>query len=118
MWFCSLLNGATFLGDHVCLTWMLGILMFRMEQALRRPLRRHELPPPLLENAELRAIVHDPLPPVEEEINPTVMMLLEADREEIDGKNANSTSQKHIKLEHTNDRKRMRSYNIWKTALE
>jgi hypothetical protein len=55
-----------------------------MEQALRRPLRRHELPPPLLENAELRAIVHDPLPPVEEEINPTVMMLLEADREEID----------------------------------
>lgn len=116
MWFCSLLNGATFLGDRVCLTWMLGILMFRMEQALREPLRRYPLYPSFLENAEPRFIL-GPLPAEDEETNPAVMMLLEDDREEIDGKNANSTSQKHIKLEHTNDRKWMRFYNMWKTAL-
>ena len=114
MWFCSLLNGATFLGDHVCLTWMLGIIMFRMEHALREALRKPglELFPSFLENAIL-----GPPPADDEETNPTAMMILEDDSEEIDGKNANSTSQKHIKLEHTNDRKWMRFYNMWKTAL-
>lgn len=119
MWFCSLLNGAIILGDHVCLTWMMGIFIFRTEWYLEGALLGEQpiyfdLWPSILESSSI--IIALPTPVVEEN-NPTVMTLLAHDWEEIDGKNANSTSQKQIKLEHTNDTKWMRFYNRWDVAL-
>lgn len=84
--------------------------------ALRQPLgeQRLQLFPPLRENAESSSIVRT----VDEETDPNVMVILAEEEEVLIGKNANSTSQKHIKLEHTKDMTWMRFYNIWKVALE
>lgn len=79
---------------------MLGIFIFRMELVLRRPLGEppFQLFPSLRENGESSCRTSGLPLAADRETDPTVMMLLAIDKEEIEGKGAHAASQKHIKL--------------------